>query len=104
MISLDPIVDRLDRLHRLAERAVAALESLATRPEPAANDSAPELWTVKQVANFLKCSTSKVYKAAEAERIHCVRDGRNLRFRPDDIRAYVENLRRRPAPVVNIKR
>lgn len=61
-------------------------------------------WTVKLVAAFLSCSTSKVYKAAEAGTLPCVRLDGMLRFNPDDIRAYARGeLKPRPrARVVHL--
>jgi len=47
------------------------------------------LWTADEVAAFVKCSVSYVYKAAERGELPCVRVGRMLRFKPDEIRATV---------------
>lgn len=48
------------------------------------------LWTVKEVATYLRASTSWVYKAAERGTLPCVRLGAMLRFRPAEIRRFVE--------------
>lgn len=52
--------------------------------------TAPEegLWDARDVAAYLKCSTSFVYKAAEDGRLPCVRIGSMLRFVPDIVRAF----------------
>ncbi len=50
--------------------------------------TATELWTVREVAAFLKVSTSWVYKQAEAGLLPVRRIGANLRFYPTDIDAY----------------
>ena len=50
------------------------------------------LWTADEVAAFVKCSVSYVYKAAERGDLPCVRVGRMLRFKPDEIRATVLGL------------
>jgi excisionase family DNA binding protein len=50
---------------------------------------APEsLWTVKDVAGYLKVSTSWVYMHAEDGTLPSVRIGSLRRFLPDTIRAY----------------
>jgi excisionase family DNA binding protein len=46
------------------------------------------LWTAKEVAAFLKCSTSYVYKAAERDAFPSVRIGRMLRFEQQVVRAF----------------
>ena len=47
------------------------------------------LWTADEVAAFIKCSVSYVYKSAERGELPCVRVGRMLRFKPDAVRALV---------------
>jgi excisionase family DNA binding protein len=47
------------------------------------------LWTAEEVATFIKCSVSYVYKSAERGELPCVRVGRMLRFKPDAVRALV---------------
>jgi excisionase family DNA binding protein len=51
------------------------------------------LWTAFEVAAFLKCSTSYVYKAAEREVLRCLRVGRMLRFEQDAVRAFARGER-----------
>jgi excisionase family DNA binding protein len=46
-------------------------------------------WDVRDVAAYLKCSRSWVYKAAEKGWLPCERYGGLLRFDPDAIRAWV---------------
>jgi excisionase family DNA binding protein len=46
------------------------------------------LWTANEVAAFLKCSTSYVYKAAERDVLRCLRVGRMLRFEQETVRAF----------------
>jgi excisionase family DNA binding protein len=48
------------------------------------------LWTVADVARFLKASTSWVYKAASRNALPCVRIGAMLRFDSAAIRRFVE--------------
>lgn len=47
------------------------------------------LWTVGDVAAFLRCSKSWVYKATEDGTLPTVRMGWMVRFEPAAIRAYV---------------
>lgn len=47
------------------------------------------LWGVKEVARYLRASKSWVYKSAEKGELPSVRVGRLLRFRPNDVRAFV---------------
>lgn len=58
---------------------------MSSNPEP--------LWKVPDVARFLSMSPSWVYKKAEAGRLPCVRIGASLRFRPEEIRAFLERQR-----------
>jgi len=46
------------------------------------------LWTVKEVAKYLRMSSSWVYKMAEAGLLPVRRIGSSLRFDPEEIRAY----------------
>jgi excisionase family DNA binding protein len=55
------------------------------------------LWTVREVAAFLRASTSWVYKAAERGDLPCIRLGALLRFRPSAIQ---EHLEKQAAPKV----
>jgi excisionase family DNA binding protein len=54
------------------------------------------LWKVSDVARELNMSPSWVYKEVEAGRLPCVRIGAALRFRPEAIRRFVEQLQRLP--------
>lgn len=51
--------------------------------------SPESLWTVRDVADYLKASTSFVYKAAERGEIPCRRIGAMLRFDPGEVRKWV---------------
>lgn len=62
------------------------------------------LWRVQEVAGFLHASASWVYHAAEAGRLPCVRLGGLLRFRPAEIRAWVDRQASRPASVIPLAR
>ena len=65
--------------------------------------STPELWTPQQVCDALACRRSWLYDQVEAGRFPVVRLGRQLRFRPADIAAYLDahtDYGRRPPPAV----
>jgi excisionase family DNA binding protein len=47
------------------------------------------LWTVAEVAEFLRVSKSFVYHACAAGTFPCVRIGASVRFDPTTIRAWV---------------
>jgi excisionase family DNA binding protein len=50
------------------------------------------MWDVKETARYFKASKSWVYKQHEKGSLPAVRLGGLLRFRPDDVRAYVANM------------
>ena len=52
------------------------------------NQTAENLWTVRDVAAFLQASTSYVYKAAERGEVPCRRVGALLRFVPAEVRGW----------------
>ena len=54
--------------------------ALQTKDEP--------LLTAQEVAAFLRCSPSMVYKLRRSRALPAVRVGALLRFRPDVVRAY----------------
>jgi len=59
--------------------------------EPGAADGRRgNLWTVRDVAAYLKASTSYVYKAAERSEVPCRRLGALLRFLPAEVKAWAE--------------
>jgi len=51
------------------------------------------LWTVHDVAGFLKASASWVYKASERGDLPCIRLGAMVRFEPAAIRAWLAQRR-----------
>jgi|GEM_PF-2664337 len=72
--------------------------------ERALSSGTEPLWKVKDTARVLSMSVSWVYKEAEAGRLPCVRIGAALRFRPDDIRAYLDGQRAPRGSVVALRR
>ena len=70
----------------------------------ARRDFLPEnLWTVTEVAAFLRSSTSWVYKAAEKGELPCIRLGAMLRFDPQAIRALVAAAGQRPSTPISLR-
>jgi excisionase family DNA binding protein len=48
------------------------------------------LWNAQDVARFLKCSPSAVYRWAELGQIPCRRIGTLLRFKPEEVEAWLD--------------
>ena len=57
---------------------------------------APAVWTVGQVAAYLGMSRQWIYKEAELGRLPCYRLGASLRFKPEEVRAFLESSRHGP--------
>ncbi len=55
-------------------------------PSPVAEPN----WKVRDVATYLGMSESWVYKSSEAGILPCKRIGAALRFRPEEIRRWLE--------------
>lgn len=55
-------------------------------PEAAAGHGMEPLMLVEEAAAVLRVAPDWLYRAARADRIPSVRMGRNVRFRPEDIR------------------
>jgi excisionase family DNA binding protein len=81
---------------RIEHRRKSESAAIASSPPPRAEfDHGPvalsmdRLWTVRQAAAFLGCSTSWVYKAAERGELPRARGlGWGLRFVPVDVHAF----------------
>lgn len=52
------------------------------------DDREPCLWNAADVAAFLKCSKSFVYKAVEAGQLQVLRIGAMIRFDPEQVRKF----------------
>jgi excisionase family DNA binding protein len=50
------------------------------------------LWTVREAAQFLRCSRSYIYKAAERDLLPAIRIGRMLRFIPEAVRTFATRV------------
>ncbi len=62
------------------------------------------LWTVKDVAHFLQCSVSLVYKKTEAGQMPTLRMGGLVRFDPAAIRTWARDGGKPSATVLPLKR
>jgi excisionase family DNA binding protein len=72
---------------------------------PEASGPPPDaLWTVQDVANYLRVSPSWVYAEAAARRLPCRKFRGHLRFIPSEIREYLENSKPREGHVVALPR
>ena len=58
------------------------------------------LWTAKDVAAYLKVSLSWVRHASAEGQVPHHRFGHNVRYEPEEIRAWMERQRNQPARVV----
>jgi excisionase family DNA binding protein len=67
------------------------------------NQAIEPLWTVKEVADFLRVSRSWVYHRVEAGELPCLRIGALLRFDPESVRAYARGETPLGAPTVALR-
>ena len=51
----------------------------------------PELWNADRLAGYLGVSKHYVYRLTSEHRIRFVRVGKCLRFRPEDVAAWLES-------------
>ena len=56
-----------------------------------------EIWTVEDVARFLKISKSYAYKLAELGKIPYVKLGKSLRFDKEDVIRWFEEQKKKEA-------
>lgn len=82
---------------RSAERSLAALsgQPLAPLEEPG-DGGEVQLLTLRDVTRRLRLSDTTVRRHVRAGRLRSARVGRSLRFRPDDVQAFVEQLPEEP--------
>lgn len=64
------------------------MTTVTTRNDSITTADPDTLWTVKEVAHYLRVSTSLVYKKAEAGTMPCVRIFGSLRFDPAAIKTW----------------
>jgi excisionase family DNA binding protein len=62
------------------------------------------LWTVAEVAEYLRVSVSWVYLHAGASDLPCLRVGGLKRFHPAAVRAYARGERLTETPVLPLRR
>ena len=84
---------------RLEEKVDALTETVAKLLQgampPMVVSSPEEMVTVKEAANILKLSISRVYALVQEGRIPCYKPGRNLLFLPSELRKWMaEGLRK----------
>jgi excisionase family DNA binding protein len=92
----EPAIDRLSpasRQHgrwlnggsRTARKGCEHLEA-----ERAGVNDLPELWDIDRLAGYLSVSKHFVYRLTREHRIRFVRVGKEVRFRPEDVTAWLE--------------
>jgi excisionase family DNA binding protein len=84
---------------RLEEKVDALTETVGKLLQgamaPMVVSSPEEMVTVKEAANILKLSISRVYALVQEGRIPCYKPGRNLLFLPSELRKWMaEGLRK----------
>jgi len=57
----------------------------------------PDLWTASQLAEYLGVPHSFVYRLTHEHRIGFLRVGKTVRFRPEDVAAWLESATVEPA-------
>lgn len=96
----------VEKLTLVMERLAGAgptSAALATLSKGAKNIE--ELWTVKDVAAYLKMSRSSVYSSlTNRDAIPAVRMGSIIRFDPDAVKAWVAARQAQPATLKNFPR
>ncbi|MGC4120422.1 MAG: helix-turn-helix domain-containing protein [Myxococcales bacterium] len=78
--ALDHLAHCLDQLELPEHVNVQPMRQCQHELEP--------LWTIEDVATYLKASKSWVYHAAQSGRLPSIRVIRNLRFSPEAIKAF----------------
>jgi excisionase family DNA binding protein len=63
---------------------------------------AEQLWTVREVASFLRLGRNAIYEMADRGDIPSLRIGSRVRFVPAEVRAWVARQREPAAAVVPI--
>ena len=51
----------------------------------------PELWNIDRLAAYLGAPKAFVYRLTRERRIRFLKVGKELRFRPEDVAAYLES-------------
>lgn len=79
---MELIVTTPEKLNEVIQTAVLAVlqNQSTTKPEPQKN-----LHSIKELADFLGCSTVKAQQLKNSGRIRFYQDGRKVIFRPDEV-------------------
>lgn len=80
-------LDHLAHILNALEAPATATHRAEMSPRSRDDDLQP-LWTIEDVAAFLKASKSWVYHAAQSGRLPCIRVLRCLRFEPRAVKAW----------------
>ena len=71
----------------LVEAVAQRVADLLAERQP---QSAPELLSVTEAGEFLRCGKQRIYDCVSQDRLPCLRDGKRLLFRRVDLLAYLE--------------
>lgn len=71
----------------------AVIKSSVNHFAPGASARVDELWTIDDLVRYTKLSLRKIQYDVTAGAISCCKFGRSLRFKPEDVSAYVESRR-----------
>ena len=92
------IVARLEEKVDAMNKTVGKLQQSAMAPM--AVTSPEEMVAVKEAANILKLSLSRVYALVQEGRIPCYKPGRNLLFLPSELRKWMSEGIRKGQPSI----
>ena len=59
--------------------------------------SEDQFLNVREAAGFMKCSTSTVYRDSEHGTMPCIRKGKRLLFKRQDLVSWLETMKSGPA-------
>lgn len=61
------------------------------------DDNDVQIMNVGQAAKFMKCAASTVYRDCARGTMPCIRKGKRLLFKRDDLLSWLETMRTDPA-------
>ena len=90
-------------LARLEEKLDALTETvgkLFQRLSPPTRDKPEEMVAIKEAANILHLSVSRVRALVQEGRVPCYKPGRNLLFLPSELRRWLSDSQRKGQPSI----
>lgn len=90
---------------RLEEKVDALTESVAkllqSKKEAPAISTPEEMVTIKEAADILKLSVSRVHALVQSGILPCYKPGRNLLFLPSELRKWMSEGKRKGQPSID---